>query len=97
MFLHVRSWLPLAVGTPGVEGTLIFSVYVGSDHYMGFKILNLGEGGFQKNDFWRGYEDFVDILWGGHHKIGLVLGSFLWIVGSFLQFKVQNGNIFVGC
>ena len=32
---------------------------------------------------------------GGHHKTGLVLGSFICILGSFLQVKVQNG-IFCG-
>ena len=42
--------------------------------------------------FW-GYEDFVDIFW-GHHKIGLVLGSFLCILGSFFNVKVQNWDIF---
>ena len=30
-------------------------------------------GGFQKKEYFRGYEDFVDIL-GGHHKFGLYLG-----------------------
>ena len=29
--------------------------------------------GFEKNDYFWGYEDFVDIF-GGHHKIGLYLG-----------------------
>ena len=29
--------------------------------------------GFQKNKYFLGYEDFVDIF-GGHHKIGLALG-----------------------
>ena len=28
--------------------------------------------GFQKNKYFLGYEDFVDIFW-GHHKIGLYL------------------------
>ena len=30
-------------------------------------------GGFQKNDLFGGYGDFVDIFW-DHHKIGLYLG-----------------------
>ena len=30
-------------------------------------------GGFQKKEYFLGYEDFVDIFW-GHHKIGLYLG-----------------------
>ena len=40
--------------------------------------------GFQKNEYFLGYEDYVDILW-GHHKIRLYLGSFLCILGSFLK------------
>ena len=28
---------------------------------------------FQKNEYFLGYEDFVDSFW-GHHKIGLYLG-----------------------
>ena len=36
-----------------------------------FKILNFKSfGGFQKTEYFWGYEDFVDIFW-GHHKIGL--------------------------
>ena len=31
----------------------------------------------------------------GHHKTGLFLGSFLYILGSF-KVKVQNGIFFVG-
>ena len=46
----------------------------GSDHFLGFKILIFNIlGGFQKNEYFLGYEDFVDIF-GGHHKTGLVLG-----------------------
>ena len=55
-----------------------------------------GGGGFQKYQyfFWGGgYEDFVDIL-GGHDKVGLVLGVFLCILGSFLKVNVQNEIIF---
>ena len=48
-----------------------------------FKILNFNiVGGFQKNEYFCGNEDYVDIF-GGHHKIGLV-------------FKVQNLDIFGG-
>ena len=39
-----------------------------------FKILNFSIfGGFQKNEYFFGYEDFVEIFW-GHHKIDLYLG-----------------------
>ena len=30
--------------------------------------------GFQKNEYFLGYGNFVDIFFGGHHKIGLYLG-----------------------
>ena len=45
-----------------------------------------------------GYEDFVHNLGGGggHHKIGLVWGSFLCNLGSFFKVKVQNWDIFLG-
>ena len=51
----------------------------------------------------------MKILWiffWGHHKIGLVLGSFLCNLGSFFKVKVQIGiffwvakisNIVLGC
>ena len=41
----------------------------------------------------------MKILWiflGGHYKIGLHLGSFLCILGSFLKVKVQNRGYFLG-
>ena len=40
----------------------------------GFKILNFNIfWGFRKNEYFWGYEDFVDIFW-GHPKSGLYLG-----------------------
>ena len=42
----------------------------------------------------------MKILWiffGGHHKIGLVGGSFLCNLGSFFKVKVQNWDIYLGC
>ena len=52
----------------GWGGTLMFSYlgYVGSGHFLGFKMLNWV---FRKKYF-LGYEVFVDIFW-GHDKIGL--------------------------
>ena len=65
--LHLRSiclFPPLGV-------LLYFHAYVGSGYFGGFKILNFNIfGGFQKTEYFWGYEDFVDIIW-GHHKIGL--------------------------
>ena len=41
----------------------IFIYYVGWDHLWGFKILNFNIfGGFQKNKYLLGSEDFVDIF-----------------------------------
>ena len=37
------------------------------------------------------------ILFGGHHKTGLVSGSFLSIFGSLLRANIQNGDIYGGC
>ena len=43
----------------------IFHAYVGSVHFWGFKILNFNIfGGFLKNEYFFGYEDFVDIFLG---------------------------------
>ena len=50
-------------------------MYVGSSHFWGFKILNsIFFEVFRKIIIFLGYEDFVDIFLGGHHKIGLYLG-----------------------
>ena len=49
----------------GGGGTLIFHTYVGLVHFLGFKILNFDIFlGFQKNKYFLGYENFVDIFWG---------------------------------
>ena len=42
---------------------VIFFTYVGSGYFLGLKILNFDSfGGFQKNEYFWGYEDFVDIV-----------------------------------
>ena len=57
----------------GGGGTLIFSYIRRLGPFFGFKILNFNIFlGFQKNKYFMGYENFVDIFW-GHHKIGLYL------------------------
>ena len=48
-------------------------------------------GGFQKNEYFLGYQDFTDIIW-GHYKIGLYLGVISMHFMSFLKSKVQNGG-----
>ena len=48
-----------------------FHAYVGSGFFGGFKILNFNIfGGFQKTEYFWGYQHFVDNFW-DHHKIGL--------------------------
>ena len=52
----------------GGGGTIIFSFIRGLAPFWGSKILNFNTfEGFQKNEYFLGYEDFVDIFW-GHHK-----------------------------
>ena len=58
----------------GGGGTLIISHIrrFGLFFFFWFKILNFNIfWDVQKNEYFWGYEDFVDIF-GGHHKIGLV-------------------------
>ena len=39
-------------------------MYVGSNHFLGFIILNsIFLWGFQRNEYVLEYEDFVDIFW----------------------------------
>ena len=52
-------------------------------------------GGFQKNEYFSGYEGLW-IFFGGHHKLDYIYGSFLCILGSFLKVKVQDGEYFFG-
>ena len=92
---------PWVKGVPrggGGGGTLIFSHILGPGYFLGFKILNFNIfGGFwEKCIFWGGggVEDFVDIF-GGHHKIGLVWGSFLCISGYFLKSRYRIGIYFL--
>ena len=49
----------------GGGGTLIFSYIRRLGSFFGVKILNFNFlGGFQKNKYFWGYEDFVDIFFG---------------------------------
>ena len=49
----------------GGGGTLIFSYIRRLGPFLGFKILNFNIfGGFQKNKYFLGYEDFVNIFGG---------------------------------
>ena len=64
-------------------------------------------GGVQKIEYFLGNEFFVDIIWGGHHKIGLYLE---FISMHFRDFSEGQGtewedifwvakisNIYLGC
>ena len=81
------------------RGTLIFSYigsYIGSDHFWGVRILNsIFWGIFRNMNIFEGMKILYIYIYffffffffggGGHHKIGLVLGAFLCILGSFLR------------
>ena len=54
--------------------------------------------GFQKkNEYFLGFENFVDILFWGLHKIELYFGVISMHLRAFLKNKVQNEGIFWGC
>ena len=65
----------------GGGGELRFSyIFVGWDHFWGFKILNFNIfGGFQKYNYFWGYEDFVDIS----------LQNWTGLRGHFYTFQCQ--------
>ena len=76
----------------GGGGYSEISTYLHSGHFLGFKILNFNIfWGFQiVNTFWG-----MEILWiffGVITKLDYIKGSFLFILGSFLQVKVQKGG-----
>ena len=62
-----------------------------------FKILNFNFlGGFQKNEFFGGYEDFVDIF-GGSSQNWASLRIISMQFRAFFKVKVQNWDIFLDC
>ena len=63
----------------------------------GVKSLNFNIfEGFQKNEYFGGYGDFVDIFWGSSQNWTTFWGHLLHI-SYFLKVNVQNGGIFWGC
>ena len=75
---------------PGEGGTLIFSYIRRLGSFFGFKTLNFNIfGGFQKNEYFWGYEDFVDIFWGSSQN---------WTIFRchFLRARYRMGDIFGG-
>ena len=62
LFLSARR------GWRGGGGYYNIFIHTWARTILGFKILNFNTfEGFQKNEYFLGYEDFVDIFW-GHHK-----------------------------
>ena len=99
--IHFQLKIPSTTGrklknraVPGGGGFWYFHLHVGSGHFLASEILNfIIFVVFRKMIFW--YEDFLNML-RGHHKIGLYLRSFLYILRSFLTVNVQHGGIWVG-
>ena len=65
-------------GGGGPGGVLwYFHAYVGSDHFWGVKILNFNIfWGFQKNKYFFGCEDFVNIFLGSSQNWTIFRGHF---------------------
>ena len=85
----------------GGGGTLIISYIRRLGAFFGLKKLNfiffLGGwgGGSEKWIFW-GYEDFLDVILEFITKLNYIKRLFLFVLGSFLKVKVQNGGYFWG-
>ena len=63
-----------------------FHAYVGLGHFWGLINLNFNIfGGFQKNEYFWGYEDFVDIFWES-------LQNWTIFRGHFYAFKGLQGT-----
>ena len=82
---------------PGGD-TLIFHTYVGSVHFFGSKILKFDIFlGFQKNKYFLGYENFVDIFLGSSQNWTIFRCHFYAFKGLFLRSRYRIGDIFWGC
>ena len=84
----------------GLQGGVLwyFHAYVGSDYFFGFKILSFNIFlGFQKNKYFFGYEDFVDIFLGSSQNWTIFRGHFYAFYGLFLRSRYRMGDIFWGC
>ena len=82
----------------GGGGTLIFSqIRRLGLFFFGFKILNfIIFWGFEKNEYFWGYEDFVDnVLGSSQNWASLRVVSMRLRV--LFKVKVQNRDIFLGC
>ena len=87
--LHLRS--VCLSPSPG-GGTLIFSCICRLGLFLGFKILNFNIfGGFQKTEYFWGYEDFVDIF-GVITKLDYTMHFRVFSEGQGTKWR-----IFLGC
>ena len=69
LYVSVNSYIP------GGGGTLIFFRYVGSVYF--FLVLNFNIFGcFQENEYFLGYEDFVDFFGGSPQNWPIFRGHF---------------------
>ena len=53
--------------------------------------------GFQKNEYFLGYEDFVDIFWGPSQNWASLRVISMHFGVFFYKDKLQNCDIFWGC
>ena len=84
-------------GGGGGGGTQIFSCIRSLRLFLGFKILNFNFFfGFQKNNIFGGYDDFVDIFWGSSQNRTIFRGHFYAFQGLFLRSMYRMGDIFWG-
>ena len=80
----------------GGGGTLIFSYIRRLGPFFGFKILNFNIfWGCQKNKYFLGYEDFVDIFWGSSQNWTIFRFDFYAFKGIFLR-SIYRMGIFFG-
>ena len=76
-----------------------FHTYVNSGHFFGFKILNfIIFWVFQKNEYFLGYENCVDIFGGSSQNWTTCIfrGHFYAFWGLFLRSMYRMGDIFLG-
>ena len=96
-FPSLTAWLmifPQGGGGGGGGGNLIFSYIRRFGPF--FWVQNFEFWGFQKNTYFLGYENFLDIFW-GHHKIELYLEVIsMHFKAFFLKVKIQNWGKFFG-
>ena len=85
--LHLRS---VCLFFP--PGTLIFSCIRRLVLFLGVSILNFNIfGGFQKTEYFWGYEDFVDIFWGVITKLDYTMHFRVFSEGQGTKWRIFFG------